>query len=143
MKKTLITLASLLISSQTLAGNGKAIISHWGSVAPNNASYVYISNITDNTVNVKVTYYDKDGNTLSPTTYSNFTNSNTQLASKSTGFLTINTGTWNYGYATVEWSNLEGDDDTVALVANSHRVMDVKTNLRSDLVIQVNNGQPF
>ncbi|MER2490706.1 hypothetical protein [Catenovulum sediminis] len=138
-----IAACGLVASSMASAGQGKAIISHWGSVAPHNASYVYVSNISENTVNVKITYYDKDGNALSPSTFSNFVASNTQLLPKSSGFVSINTGTWNYGYAVVEWSNLDGDDDTVALVANAHRVMDVTTGLRSDLVIQVNNGQPF
>lgn len=101
MKKLFTILIGLALSASAMAGSGKAVISHWGAVSPHNASYVYISNITEHTVNVTVKYYDKDGNPLSPSTFNNFISGNTQLAARSTGFLTIQTGTWNYGFATI------------------------------------------
>lgn len=146
MKNLLIFIITLIVSTSAFAGSGKSIISHWASWGANsvsNLSYVYISNITSHTINVKVKFYDKNGAVLAPSNYSNFVNGNTQLAGNSSGFLTILVSPYEYGYATIEWWNQENEDDTVALVANSHIVMDVNSNLRSDLVIQVNNGQPF
>lgn len=143
MKKLSIFLCSLMLSASCFAGSGTAIVSHWAAINPSNDSYVYLSNITDHIINVRVTYYDKNGTALSPTTFTNFIGGNTQLAARSSGFLTIKSGTFNYGYATIEWWNQEGEHDAVALVANAHRVMNVTSSVRSDLVIQVNNGQPF
>ena len=128
------------VSFNVLAGSGKATLPHWGSPE---AANLFISNITPNHINVNVTFYDKAGNKLPPTTIGNFVNSNSQLAPNSTGFVAISTSSFDYGYATIEWTNEQGDDDVVALIAHGYRVIKNTSSLRSDIAVPVNNGMPF
>lgn len=138
----LILVGSILFSGFSFAGSGKAIVPHWGAQS-GKASYIFLSNITDHDVIVSITYYGKNGAKLSPSTYTNFTNSNTQLSARSSGYVSIQPGAWDYGFATIEWINLLDEDDTVALIAHGFRVVTATTSTRSDFSVQINNGLPF
>lgn len=138
----LISILTLAISFNVFAGSGKSILPHWGAQS-SKPSYIFLSNITDNPVKVDVTFYGKNGASLSPSTFTNFSNGNTELAARSTGYITIHPGAWDYGYAVIEWENREGEDDTVALVGHGFRVITATSSTRSDFTIPINNGQPF
>jgi len=144
MKKSIFILL-IVLSSSLFAASGKAIIPNWTSNSPaGSVSYFTISNITDNYISVTIKLYDQYGNVLSPTSYRNFVSSNTQLEPKSSGLITISFDTSKYGFGVIEWKNLEGDDDTVALVANGFRsVLVLSGSRRGDYSISVNNGLPF
>ncbi|XOV81040.1 MAG: hypothetical protein ACFHVJ_08825 [Aestuariibacter sp.] len=134
----------LLFSQLALAGSGKAIVPHWAGQAPGaSPTVIYLSNISNNNVDVTVTFYDKMGVALSPTAFDNFISSNTQIAAGNTGNVQIKPSSFNYGYAVIEWKNEGNDDDTVALVAHGYRSTTNSSTRRSDFVISVNNGLPF
>ena len=140
MKKLLTFLTLLSISLAANAGSGKAMMPVWGASGSSSQAYIYISNISDNVVEVTVTFYGKDGTKYNPTTFSNFT-SGSQLAGKTSGYVSINQYPFNHGFATVEWENVSGDD-AVALLAFGHRVAGVSGG-RSIISIPINNGLPF
>jgi len=137
-------IASLLIPALAIAGSGKGIVPHWGaSVTDGKPSWIYLSNITDDVINVEVSFYDKNGTKLAPSTFNNFITTDTQLAANSSGYVSIKSGGFNHGYAVIEWSDTSGNDNTVALVAHGYRVMADGTDIRGDFTIQINNGVPF
>lgn len=133
----------IILSTSLFAGSGKAIIPDWKANSPTgNITYLTISNITDHNISVTVKLYDQNGNILSPSEYRNFVVSNTQLEPKSSGLLTISFDTSKFGFGVIEWENLEGEDDTVALVASGFRSV-LTSYRRGDYSILINNGQPF
>lgn len=72
-------------------------------------------------------------------------NNNTQIAANSSGFIEIQSPSgFNQGYVVMEWDNVQGDDDAVALVAHGYSVGSNNVNtLRSDYSVPINNGMPF
>lgn len=140
MKRKLLTAIFLLTSFTAIAGSGKAIMPSWGSSGTSNQAYIYISNISENVVNVTVTFYGKDGTKFSPSSYTGFSSGN-QLLAKTSGYVSLSLSSFNYGFATIEWVNANGDD-TVALVAHGHRVAGVSGG-KSILAIPINDGRPF
>lgn len=144
--KILVAMLLLCSSSLVLAGSGKAIMPSWHAGSGNyKVSVIFFSNITASTLDVKFTIYGKDGTTISPTVYGGLINGNTQLAPHSSGFIEIRSpGSFNQGYAVIEWENLEGDDDTVAMVAHGYDVgSNNASTYRSDYAVPINNGMPF
>ncbi|MFT4927130.1 MAG: hypothetical protein ACI8WB_003236 [Phenylobacterium sp.] len=143
MKKTLssILLLSALVSSAAHAGSGKAIVAHWGA-SVSQFNYVFMSNISNNPLDVTVTYYQHDGTLLSDSSkvFHNFTNNDATIAASNTAHIQLKPPAWTRGYAVIEWKNQGTDDDTVGLVAHSWRAMASGENTFS---IPVNNGQPF
>ena len=139
--KSLLSVA-LLFPAIAFAGSGKGISPHWSSFSSNSPTYLFVSNITDNYINVDIKFVNKDGNTITPSTYSNFVSGNTQLAPGKSGYVTVYTSAFDYGFATIEWSNVEGDDDTVALISHGYQLI-VETSRRTNFAIQVNDGKPF
>lgn len=134
----------LSFSQLAIAGSGKAIVPHWAGLAPGSSpTLIYLSNISDNNIDVTVTFYNKSGVALSPSGFDNFINGNTQIAAGNTGYVKIQPSSFNYGYAVIEWKNEGDDNDTVALVAHGYRSTTNSSSRRSDFVIQVNNGLPF
>ena len=96
---------------------------------------------------VNVFVYDKDGNLVSSTylTYTNFTNSNTELAANSSAYLQVvppGVAAVNFGKAIIEWENLTGNDDTVALVAHAI-ITRISAGGDARLGVPVNGGAPF
>ncbi|WNJ97240.1 hypothetical protein RND59_18720 [Vibrio ruber] len=139
---TLIALASSFISYSATAGSGKAIIPHWDTWTA--GTYIYLSNITSHPIQVNVTFYGENGEKIAPTTYHNINNN--ILAPRSSGFVStemFNLGDERRGFGVIQWTNVENDDDTVALVAHGDRVTKAEENARSDLSIPINNGMPF
>ena len=140
-------LAALLVATlsigQAFAGSGKAIVPHWTANSGDRSSHIFISNISATSVNVSVSFYGKNGAKLSPSTYNNFTVANTQLAAKSTGYVSIDNSGSDWGFAVIEWSNLEGEDSSVALVAHGFREVAKSTSVSGNFAIPINNGMPF
>lgn len=146
MNRRLVLLLVLMLSlfSQTVhAGSGKSIVAHWLSGSSTNPSAIFVSNITGNSLVVSVVFYDQSGNVLSPSTYFNFQNGNTELAPRSSGYVTIATSTLAQGFAVISWSNKQGNDDLVGLVAHATRGETSTALGVYRYSIPVNGGQPF
>lgn len=141
VKNILIT-GLFALSMHANAGSGKAIIPHWADASSNGPSTYFISNITDNYINVKVVFYGKNGQELSPTEYINFSANNTQLEPNATGYVKITSSVTEYGYATIEWENNDGDNNTLALVAHGFRQI-IESSRRSAITIPINDGEAF
>ncbi|MCW8931537.1 MAG: hypothetical protein OQL19_15020 [Gammaproteobacteria bacterium] len=142
--KTIFVLAVLLISNLAFAGSGKAINPHWsGDISTSASTIIYVSNITDNNINLTITFYGDDGTVVPITSYTNIINGNTQLAPNSTGEVQIKPSTRKTGYAVIEWENESTDDNVVALVAHALRISVNTSSRRADITIPINNGMPF
>ncbi|NDV21568.1 hypothetical protein [Desulfovibrio sp. JC022] len=136
-----------LSCSAAFAGSGKAIVPHWLAVnyGKSNAqsSNIFITNITQHDLVVKVTVYNRDSTIfLSGIEYKNFQNNNTEIGAGKTVNLKINgTGTTesDYGYAVIEWVNKEYDDDVVGLVSWANW----RESSNRGYSVPVNNGMPF
>lgn len=138
------SIAGMFFSLAAFAGSGKAIVPHWhSSLSDGLRNRIHVSNITDNTLNVTITLYNKNGSVYnSGLTYTNFITSNTQLAANSSGYLQMY-GSTDYGYAVIEWSNTGTDDDVLGLVAYSSKTVVNGPEWRADVGIPVNNGLAF
>jgi hypothetical protein len=150
-------LLAALLSGTVLsyAGSGKAIVPslnyYRGSSTQFSYNLISITNITDHPIEVTVTCYDSAGSLLpsSWVIFNNFTSSNTQIAAKSTAHINVLPPTSttvgdSYGYATVEWSNLSGSNDAIALIAHGvGGYLYAGANRESKWAIPINNGMPF
>ena len=155
MKKLFTLGAFMLAAASAFAGSGKAFIPaiylYRGSSSQFAHTNIAITNITDHAVTVAVKAYDSAGNLLPSTwvSYSNFTSSNTQIAGKNTANISIQAppsvvSAATYGYAVIEWTNLPGDDDVVALVSHGNGgYLFTSAARESGWGIPVNNGVPF
>lgn len=135
-----------LCPALSFAGSGKAIMPSWTAGSGNGkTSSMFFSNITENTIEVHITIYGLDGTVIPPTRYGGLINNNTQLPPKSSGFIEIfSAAAFNQGYLVIEWNNLEGDDDTVAMVAHGYNIgSNNLSSIRSDYSVPVNQGMPF
>ena len=142
-KQLLLAILLLPLSAPLLAGNGKAMMASW-QVEGRKVAVIFFSNITDNPINVSFTVYGKNGELVEPTRYGGMINNNTQLAPRSSGFIEMqSTGSFNQGYIVVEWENLPGDDDAVAMLAHGYNIGANNSRLRSDYAVPINNGMPF
>ena len=141
MKKLLILSFLAIFSHFTYAGSGKAIVPYW-SASASASTDIRVSNITTHPIIVKVTFFDRSGNELAPSSYVNFQNGNTQVAPKATGQVRISSSSSKFGYAVIEWENEQDQNDAVALVA--HGVYQViESSRRTNASISINNGLPF
>lgn len=136
-RKALTVILGMVFSVSVFAGSGKTVVPHWMSTGIT-ATSVWVSNITDHTLDVTITFYDMHGNALPADLFYNFQNNNTQIAPGSTGYVTIHADSW--GYAVINWNNIGSDDDTYGLVSYAQR-SDGTTNWRQSIV--VNDGRPF
>lgn len=143
----------LLGSPFTYAGAGKATAPHFqvykDSSLNETATTVMITNITNHAIKVSVFFYGKDG-TLLPSTYmsyNNFTNSNTEIAANNSAYIYLTAPTniaINYGKISIEWANLAGADDTVALLAHSYVYTYYNAKeTATRFSVPINNGMPF
>ncbi|WDE07705.1 hypothetical protein SG34_012885 [Thalassomonas viridans] len=91
MKINLLKVLGLVLCFNTFsvfAGDGKARLSHWYGENLGMRTFVYLSNISDNPVKVSVTFYGKNGAIQTQgITYYNFSNGNTELPAKSSGYI--------------------------------------------------------
>ena len=141
--KALIVSCFFFFTNTAIAGSGKAIIPMWHGVSGSNYfTDVRLSNITNNNIEVKVTFYNTNGTKVtSGITYWDFANGNTELAANSSGRMRIAAS--GYGYATIEWNNIgENDDDLVALVAHAERML-IQSGGIGVSSLPVNQGLPF
>ncbi|MCC2618348.1 hypothetical protein LJ739_18995 [Aestuariibacter halophilus] len=141
----LLSVTLFFLSTQSFAGQGKAYVPYWkgqASGSGSNGTKLWISNITNHTVTVDLTFYDSDGNEVSPTFSDGFVNGN-QLAPKTTVHLKIDHAD-KFGHGLISWSNTNAnDDDAVALIAHGNRT-EVSTTYRFGAYgISINNGLPF
>ncbi|MGY5795754.1 hypothetical protein [Rheinheimera faecalis] len=145
LKKALLAFVpTLLFPFSSIAGSGSAIVSHWSATDSTlRPTHIYISNINDNPVNVAVTFFDKNGNKISSANYVNFTSGNTTLEANSTGYVTIQSASLNYGYAVINWKDLPEHDNSVSLVAYALRIVTNTSSQNGNASIQINNGAPF
>ncbi len=147
--KILLISCFMLIAAQSFAfaGSGKAIVPHWyvnANVSNNQSSHFFISNISKSDLIVKITLYNKDSTTYSANvTRINFQNSDTEIGAGKTAYYKIGgiQGSGDaYGYAVIEWTNKDNDDDTVGLVAWADWQQNIE---KRGFSIPVNNGMPF
>jgi hypothetical protein len=167
-----LSLALPMLAAPAFAGSGKAIIpgSYINYAASNN--YVslgtFLSNISDNTIEITVTLYYKSGSIVyEPGTSVWGTNcsSYTEATSSSDGYTMIcdleskktaslgltprhfGSSTSEYIFGIIEWKNKYAtDDDDVALVANANYVRtysDSGKQSQSNHSVMINNGLPF
>ncbi|WP_417454483.1 hypothetical protein [Kiloniella sp.] len=137
LKMLIVALFGVFLSTAVVAGNGKAVSSHWMATGES-ATSLWVSNITEHDLKVNIVFYDEHGTALNPDLYYNFENSNTEIAAGDTGYVTIHND--SYGYAVITWENKGTDDDPFGLVAHSHRGGG-SVPWRASILI--NNGQPF
>ena len=106
--KKLVLLVFLLMGAQVWAGSGKAVVPNWRGLVNSSSTQqtaIFISNITDHELDIRVTFYGTNGTTTtSGVTWYDF-NSGNSLSAKSSGYVVIAPTTWNYGYAVIEWEN--------------------------------------
>lgn len=151
MHKYLLLIVALCGASISFAGIGKAIVpitqTYYVSGTDYIGSAIYVTNLTNHSIRLYVTFYGKDGSIMpaSFVNYYNLTNANTEIAANSTGNIYIqptSASALNYGKAIIEWENLSGNDDTIALIAHAqiHR-LSAAGDARSN--VPINNGMPF
>ncbi|HAS87784.1 MAG TPA: hypothetical protein DCS48_00510 [Desulfovibrio sp.] len=139
---------SILMSTAAFAGSGKAIMPHW--LAQHNghqniqSSLIFISNITQHDLTVKITVYNKDGSVkIQGLEFDNFQNNNTEIGAGKSVEYRIKwdqiSNKSSFGYAVIEWENKNYDDDVVGLVAWGRWA---ETGSKG-YAVEINNGQPF
>lgn len=160
MKKLLVILlvgmCLLGVAGVTYGKSGSAVIpSFWNqyfSASNKKWTVILVSNITDEPIAVKLTFFSKDGSILTTgitsENVSNFTTSVTNascsfdLTGKTTGNIVIDTSSLNYGFGLIEWSQ---DSNTVyGLVAHGAQTHMISTSTGYNrYAIPINNGLPF
>jgi hypothetical protein len=148
----LAVLLPMIALPSMFAGGGKAIVpliwiykydaNNW------NGGLIFLNNLTDHAVNVTITFYNKNGQTYPAAfmNYENLTNNNTQLAARSAAKIACipNVSYQNdYGIAIIEWQNLAGDNDSVALLAHAHNCAHYGNGSEGNFTVAVNNNNPF
>lgn len=175
MKKLLICMSAVLsivfAGSTAFAGSGSAIIPSWRAKTFT-ASEVYswtqidISNITNNTVTIYITFYDDSGSLVTDSSNSQSSGnitakwlsplSNYQevgLTNKSVKFdlganetidVSILNSVDSNGYGIIEWEpTVSTRQDTVALVAVGEIIFWQENLYRNSHYVPINNGLPF
>ena len=144
MKKLILSTLLPLCSLSAYAGSGKAIVPYWDIATNNQQTNLYITNITEHDLDIKITFYSQDGNEYTGSTihYKNFINSNSTISARNGAFIHVNSpasgSPYTYGHAVIEWSNQADENDTVGLVAHGW-----KHSNNGHSAIPVDNGQPF
>ena len=164
MKKSLIVLTVLLslfaLSTVSYAASGKAIIPYFHAETTTGINYTkfYISNITNNPINVKVTLFSKDGivfKNVGSLIYTgvNLENLNTNLSDASLSY-TLDSNktseimfthiTLEFGYGFIEWT--QDSDSVYGLVAMAREIQNPCRYFSKNPVFShfpINNGLPF
>lgn len=136
--KNIILACLFLVSANVFAGSGSAVVSHWMATGSTVTS-LWVSNITSHDLEVEITFYDTSGTALSPSSFFDFQNSNTEIGAGKSGYVSISSD--SYGYAVIKWNNKGTDDDAFGLVAYAHRSDNTASGWRA--AIPINNGKPF
>ncbi|MCG8549721.1 MAG: hypothetical protein MI799_04880 [Desulfobacterales bacterium] len=165
----LLSICILVLQQTTVMaeGYGKAFIpsfhSEYASPDALHTFYLHVSNIVDQAVSVKVTFYDNQGNIISgssnisgnnlhnvdysPTGYSItfdlYSNATSEVHLK----IPYDTQTYSfYGYGKIEWVIGNGNDETDAVIANGTIIKSTKETERRTCALQnilINRGMPF
>ena len=164
MKKALVVLTVLLslfaLSNISYAASGSAIIPYFHAETTTGINYtkIYISNITNNPINVKVTLFSKDGTIFKNVgnliyRSENLENFNTNLSDASLSYTLYNNKSSmimfthvanEFGYGLIEWT--QDSDSVYGLVAMGKEVQNPNKDFRGDPVFTnypINNGLPF
>lgn len=138
-----------LFPAAAFAGSGKAVVAFWSGSASTGQTSLTLTNITPHDLLVRVEFYNRQGTliTSAPPTigYTNFTNSNTTVAARNTGTVSISstvTDSNAVGLAVVYWENTGTDNDLYGLVGHGIRVFPTGTT-RAEHYIPINNANPF
>lgn len=158
---TLVCLLSMTTIS--LAASGKAMIAPYVTESSSTGtvckSYIYLSNITDAPLSIKMTLYKTDGSVLLDTGNSissgeiagdslgdyseNVTNGSVSfsLAAHSSGRVRITSSDYRIGYGIIEWTQ----DSQVAygLIATGESHASLSSGVGFCWNININNGLPF
>jgi hypothetical protein len=161
---TLLVFASI---TPVFAGQGKAIIPHYVSNYTSAQSYrvpfTYITNITNSTITVTLTFYDNTGNVITDGDGSSATgvimgsglttNYNESVTGASVSFdipahntvnVQLRCSSWQHGYGTIEWSqNSQELHGLVAYCFNSMYSLGISSAYKVERYIPINNGMPF
>ena len=131
--KYLLFAISIFFSQFAVSGSGETIIPNW--LVSTHQSSLDISNITDNSIEVRVKLYDRDGSIVDMENL--FGQEDTFIIDpKSTIRLTLQHSDAHYGFGKIYWSNVSRDkDDAIALLASFYSRQEGKTLL--------NQGLPF
>ena len=163
MKRSLVVLTVLLSLFAGVAivsaNSGSAIIPYFHAETATGINYtkIYISNITNNPINVKVTLFSKDGfvfkNVGSLITGTNMEGFNSNLSdasfsytldsNKSSMFM-FNHTSREFGYGLIEWT--QDSDSVYGLVAMGKEIQNPRSDYSGDPVFSnypINNGLPF
>ncbi|MET2900079.1 hypothetical protein ABXV22_17400 [Vibrio rotiferianus] len=122
---------TVIFSQFANAGSGKALIPHWNAL---HQSYFFISNITNNSIEVGIKLYDSDGKiiNLEEVGLSN----QVIIEPKTTKKLQTKTYLNKFGFGSISWKNVGTEDDEVAIT-----VAVQEYNQR--VFFMLNDGQPF
>lgn len=168
MKKILVCLLVMVcllsLGILTYGASGSAVIPNYivsnnpgGSI---NASYFYISNLTNDQVSIKVTFFKQDGSVLRDSSSGmgngnvrgndllnyNETDTSTSAsftlgANQSGSIFLLDLYPGTYGYGFIEW---EQDSKTAhALIADGFRTYQYPSGAYSRYSVPINNGLPF
>ncbi len=177
MKKIIIcmtvTLSIVMSSSTVFAGGGSAIMNHWYLESSSNGnSYYYttlwLSNITPDTVDVEVTFYDMDGDVFQDSSSDNLTghirgwggDSYTEYSGSTNPSVTVSinanetcriklthtsTSQSKAGYALIEWAHSSSSPtkNSKALIAYGKEQYIYNSYYGRATAIEINNGKPF
>ena len=164
--RQLFVVVLIFLATPLYAGQGSAVLPFYRSylVDSNNASscMFYMSNVTDETIDVKVTLYNKTGSVIVDETSSsitsgrfrggNVTNWNDNpsdgsitfsLQAENTGFIYIGTESSEYGFGKIEWTS--SGSSVYGMVAHGFytEYKNETIVIKSRFSIPVQNGLPF
>jgi hypothetical protein len=150
MKSILLLALTIVFQSAAVAGSGSAIVPMTGTYKNGTnfaSSSVFLTNVTNHTLNVTVTFYAKDGTVVSSSSlvFDNWTNSNTQITANNSAFVVLQaptTQSFNYGKAVITWSNSGTDNDTFGLIAHAS-FQEFYNGNDGRFAVPINEGKPF
>lgn len=157
--KSIVAVLSLLASPLSIAASGNVLIPHFNTDGQSEMySFFYLSNITDQPVDISVTFYDKSGNVLrddnsastgpikafdalnyqEPTSGPSITMT---IDPNSTGSIKLQPNFDTVGYGKIEWVQ-SNTNRRKALIAHGRMWRNLSGNESSHSIV-VNNGMEF
>ncbi|WP_010451334.1 hypothetical protein [Vibrio rotiferianus] len=124
---------TVIFSQFANAGSGKALIPHWHT---STSAWFFISNITNNPIEVRMKLYDQDGNIVNLEEVG--LSSQFILDPKTSKWLKTQKYINKFGFGSISWKNLGSDDDEVAITAAYEHLGGHRGKF-----LMLNSGQPF
>ncbi|HYC05509.1 MAG TPA: hypothetical protein VED40_19615 [Azospirillaceae bacterium] len=141
MRTAALAIALLLGSTAPVfaqASSGNADVSHWVCGPGAVSTDIYVTNTSAVDLTVSVSFYGRSGAAVtSGISYANFTGSTLQAGK--TGYARITCSTWDYGYATIQWSGNPARHPLLAYGVRSWTT----SNGYSEASIIINDGKAF